>query len=206
MKISKVEEYTKKERKHIIDDLVKLHISAFPSFFLTSMGKGFLQQLYFGFSEQPNGILLIAEDNGNAIGFAAGTIDPDKFFKTLLRTQGLRFAISTIPGLLRNPVFVIRKCVGALFYRGETPSEIPNAALLSSLAVAPSSAGKGIGQLLVKRFCEDVRKQGCKSVYLTTDEAENENANRFYAKCGFILLDTIERAGNRTMNRWVMKL
>jgi len=189
-----------------IESLIPLHQAAFPDFFLTSLGPAFLRLLYDGFMMHPQGICLVAEDQGNVVGFAAGTINPDGFFSSLLRRQALRFACSAIPGLLRNPLFVTRKCLGALFYRGETPGGIPDAALLSSLAVSSAIQSKGVGQALVRAFAEEVRRRGGKAIYLTTDESENEKANRFYAKCGFELLDTFKRPGNRVMNRWIMRL
>jgi GNAT superfamily N-acetyltransferase len=186
--------------------LARLHLAAFPGFFLTSLGPGFLRLLYAGFTREPDGICIVAEDQGEIVGFAAGTTTPDAFFRRLLRRQGWRFALAAIPGLLRNPGFVARKCLGALFYRGEQPTGLANAALLSSLAVSPACGGKGIGQQLVHAFATAARQQGCSALYLTTDETDNDRVNCFYAKCGFVLRDTFKRPGNRTMNRWVVDL
>lgn len=190
----------------VIESLVILHQVAFPEFFLTSLGAAFLRLLYRGFIAHPQGICLVADEQNRVVGFAAGTMNPKGFFSGLLRRQALHFAIAAVPGLLRNPLFATRKCLGALFYRGETPGGIPDAALLSSLAVSPAVQSKGVGQALVRAFAEEVRRRGGKAVYLTTDESENEKANRFYAKCGFELQDTFNRPGNRVMNRWVMRL
>ncbi|MHB0959436.1 MAG: GNAT family N-acetyltransferase [Pirellulaceae bacterium] len=182
-----------------------VHVVAFPGFFLTSLGQPFLRLLYAGFMEQADGICLIAEENGAVVGFAMGTTDPGSFFRRLLRRRGLSFAWAVVPPLLRNPLLVVRKCAGAVLYRGEKPKGIPSAALLSSLAVTPAFAGRGIGQALVQRFAAEARKQGCQSVYLTTDGVNNEHVNRFYAKCGFELLDSFERPRERLMNRWVLR-
>lgn len=186
--------------------LCSLHMESFPGFFLTSLGPGFLRLLYAGFAREPNGICIVAEDKGVIVGFAAGTTVPDVFFGRLLRRQGWQFALAAIPGLLRNPAFVARKCLGALFYRGEEPTGLANAALLSSLAVTPACGGRGIGQRLVHSFAQEARKAGCSAIYLTTDEAHNDRVNCFYAKCGFVLRDTFKRPGNRIMNRWVMEM
>jgi len=132
------------EDRASIPQIVALHIAAFPGFFLTSLGPRFLRLLYAGFANEPKGICIAAEEKGVIIGFAAGTTAPDVFFGRLLRRQGWRFAIAAIPGLLRNPGFVARKCFGALFYRGEQPTGLANAALLSSLAVSPAYEGKAL--------------------------------------------------------------
>ncbi len=189
----------------IIQALAQLHRTAFPGFFLTSLGPRFLRLLYAGFAREPNGLCIVAEDKGVIVGFAAGTTTPDAFFRHLLRRQGWQFALAAIPGLLHNPGFVARKCLGALFYRGEQPAGLTNAALLSSLAVPPTCGGKGIGQQLVHAFADAARQQGCSALYLTTDEADNALVNRFYAKCGFVLRDTFKRPGKRLMNRWVLE-
>jgi ribosomal protein S18 acetylase RimI-like enzyme len=186
--------------------MASLHVSAFSGFFLTSLGRPFLRRLYAGFMTQPEGLCLVAEEAGTVVGFVVGTVEPSGFFRRLLRRQALLFAFAAAPGLLRNPLFAARKCLGALFYRGESPGGIPDAVLLSSLAVSPATQSKGVGQALVRGFVDEVRQRGGKAVYLTTDETENERTNRFYARCGFELLDTFKRPGNRVMNRWIMRL
>lgn len=186
--------------------LADLHTAAFPGFFLTSLGRRFLRLLYAGFMSEPQAICLVAEDAGETLGFAAGTMHPAGFFRALLQRRALTFALAAVPGLLRSPLFVARKCLGALYYRGETPGGLPEAALLSSLAVSPAAQGRGVGQALVTAFAEEARRRGGMAVYLTTDENDNERTNRFYARCGFVLLDTFTRPGHRTMNRWVLKL
>jgi len=185
--------------------IVCVHGESFPNFFLTSLGPRFLRLLYAGFAREANGLCIVAEEKGVIIGFAAGTTAPDVFFGQLLRRQGWRFTIAAIPGLMRNPGFVARKCLGAVFYRGEQPAELANAALLSSLAVSPACAGHGIGQQLVHAFASESQRQGCSAIYLTTDKAGNDRVNRFYAKCGFVLRDSLTRPGKRVMNRWVLE-
>lgn len=189
-----------------LSHLCSLHKESFPNFFLTSLGPRFLRLLYAGFANEPKGVCIVAEEDGVIVGVAAGTTAPEMFFGRLLRRQGWRFALAAIPGLLRNPGFVARKCFGAVFYRGEQPTGLANAGLLSSLAVAPACGGQGIGQQLVHAFAEEARRQGCSAIYLTTDETDNDRVNRFYAKCGFVLRDTFKRPGKRVMIRWVMEL
>jgi colanic acid biosynthesis glycosyl transferase WcaI len=186
--------------------LVKLHQAAFPDFFLTSLGPWFLRLLYHGFLYSDSGICIVAANGNTLIGLVAGTTEPGSFFKLLLRKRGSAFALAAIPGLIRNPFFVMRKCFGALFYKGEIPRTMQSAALLSSIAVIPEVSGSGVGRRLVELFCHEVKKRGLFSVYLTTDALENDSVNRFYKRCGFDLFDSFKRPGNRRMNRWVKTL
>lgn len=186
--------------------IAQLHEVAFPGFFLTSLGPRFLRLLYRGFVTVDGGICIVAENKGELIGLVAGTTRPVSFFGTLVKKRGWSFALAAVPGLLRNPVFVVHKCFGALFYRGEKPKAMLEAALLSSLAVSPDWSGRGVGQQLVAAFCNELGRRGVESVYLTTDASGNDSVNRFYEKCGFHLVDTFERPGRRQMNRWAKAL
>ncbi|MDM8006738.1 MAG: GNAT family N-acetyltransferase [Phycisphaerae bacterium] len=189
-----------------IEAIVRLHIAAFRGFFLTSLGPAFLRLLYRSFSDMEGGICIVARNASGLLGFVAGTTEPHGFFRALLTKKGIRFALAAVPGLLCNPLQGVRKCLGALFFRGEQPPALPGAAFLSSLAVLPEQAGKGVGQALVLEFCRELRRRGMVSVYLVTDEVDNERANRFYEKCGFSLVDTFKRPGSRRMNRWAKHL
>ncbi len=191
--------------KSQIHELAELHVQCFPGFFLTSLGHRFIALLYRGFIEATDGICLVVVEDKRIVGLAAGTTVPAGFFRELFFHRGLLFAFAAVPGLLRHPWFVARKCLGAVCYRGETPSGIAGA-LLSSLAVTPTSGGRGVGQMLVSAFANEARQRGCKNLYLTTDQADNDRVNRFYEKCGFRLLDRFKRPGNRIMNRWIMML
>jgi ribosomal protein S18 acetylase RimI-like enzyme len=182
--------------------MIRLHKEAFPGFFLTSLGPPFLRLLYRSFLNADTGICVVAENGEGLVGFAAGTAEPKSFFRALLFRKGVSFAFAAIPGLLHKPGFVVRKCAGALFYRGEKPKAMPKAGLLSSIAVSPQAAGKGIGQQLVTVFCDELSRRGVDAVYLTTDASANDPVNRFYKKCGFHLVETFERPGSRRMNKW----
>ncbi|RPJ39656.1 MAG: GNAT family N-acetyltransferase [Planctomycetaceae bacterium] len=189
-----------------IDAIVRLHTVAFPGFFLTSLGGSFLRLLYRAFVDIDGGICIVAQDGDCMQGVVVGAADPASFFTALRRRRGVLFALAATPGLLRNPLLVVRKCAWALFYRGEQPAALSGAGLLSSVAVSPEMSSKGIGQKLVDTFCEELRRHNAEYVYLITDETDNERVNRFYRKCGFHLVDTFERFEKRRMNRWAKSI
>lgn len=189
-----------------LDPVVAVHRSAFPDFFLTTMGPRFLRQLYRGFLSDSSGIVLAAVAGDDVVGFVAGTSEPEGFFRRLLFRRWYAFGLAALPGLARHPWRAGRKLLGALVYRGDKPPALLDSALLSSIGVAPSAGGRGIGRQLVVLFCEEARRRGCRTVYLTTDRDTNQPANNFYLHCGFTLESTLPKPPNRWMNRYVKEL
>lgn len=185
-----------------VDALAKAHVQAFEGFFLTSLGEPFLRALYRGFSHDPTSICLQATEGAELGGFVVGTIEPRRFFRRLLVRRWFVFCVLGIPGLLRHPVKVARKFLGALRYRGDEPEHLPGGALLSSLAVLPRCAGRGVGSALVNVFCDEAARRGSKLVYLTTDRDGNDRVNQFYVRAGFRLDSQFQNHG-RWMNRYV---
>ena len=192
-----------------IAQVVQVHIQAFPGFFLTLMGTRFLRLLYCGFLNHPTGISLVAcpqAKPSEVIGFVVGTTQPQGFFSQLLRQHWLAFAMASLWPLLKKPGLVFVKLWSALFYRGESLPDQPNAALLSSLGVKPTAQGQQIGQQLVSAFLAHAQTAGATAVYLTTDQSDNTKANHFYTKLGFKLAGTCKRPHGRILNRYLIKL
>jgi ribosomal protein S18 acetylase RimI-like enzyme len=192
-----------------ISQMVQVHLQAFPGFFLTLMGPRFLRLLYLGFLNHPSGISLVACSQSNAskvLGFVAGTTQPQGFFSQLLKQRWLAFGFASIWPLIRRPSLVFVKLWSALFYRGESLPDQPNAALLSSVGVHPAVQGQQVGQQLVKAFLAHAQTAGAPAVYLTTDQSNNAKANQFYTRLGFVLAGTCKRPHGRILNRYLIKL
>ena len=54
----------KSEEKKLINDIVSIHLNTFTGFFLTFMGRGFLNQMYRSYCDHDESGLLVAEENG----------------------------------------------------------------------------------------------------------------------------------------------
>lgn len=188
--------------------IVELHVQAFPDFMLTLLGRTFLRELYRAFMDPGDGLCFVAlaGDPGMVVGVVAGTTRPKEFFRHLFRRRAWAFAYAAIPSLCRHPVKVGRRLVAAVFYRGESPPELSNAVLLSSLAVNPRAEGRGLGAGLVEAFCTASEDHGAGNVYLTTDQTANERVNAFYTRCGFKVLAQMQRADGRRMNLYYRAL
>lgn len=192
-----------------LEQLVRVHIQAFPGFFLTLMGPRFLRLLYGGFLNHPSGISLVACVRGESskiLGFVVGTTQPQGFFLQLLKQRWLAFGLASLWPLLKRPNLVFVKLWSALFYRGESLPDQPQAALLSSLGVQPAAQGQQIGQQLVNAFLAHAQTAGAPAVYLTTDQSDNAKANHFYTRLGFQLAGTCKRPHGRILNRYLIKL
>ena len=186
-----------------ISETIAVHKAAFPGFFLTKLGDRFLRELYRGFLQDSASIWLIASHDNRLIGFVAGTTEPAGFFKRLLIYRWHAFIVAGAPGFFRHPLQIVRRFLAALVYRGEKPRGIDKATLLSSIGVSPHHAGRGVGLSLVEHFCQEAFSRGAEHVYLLTDDANNDAANRFYVKCGFSLESSFTRDGERKMNRYI---
>lgn len=190
-------------RTNDLSPTVEVHKGAFPNSFLTTLGDRFLYELYLGFLQDESSIYLVAEEKGQQLGLVVGTTEPRGFFRRLLARRWLAFLRAGFAGLLRSPIRVGNRFLFALLYRGEAPSRLDGATLLSSIGVATACGGRGLGAVLVERFCQEAADRGSPSVYLLTDSGGNDGVNRFYVKCGFSLDSRVERQDRRIMNRYI---
>jgi ribosomal protein S18 acetylase RimI-like enzyme len=179
--------------------MVEIHLRAFPDFFLSRLGRPFLRRLYAGFVREPSGLALIALQDATVVGYIAGTSTPDRYFRERLYREGLAFACSALPGLLRAPLQTLERLWSALRYRGERPPDLPGGWLVSSVAVDPAVRATGIGSALVRAFCGHAATARARWVYLLTDESANDPVQAFYERAGFHLHSRIMRGGGRVM-------
>jgi ribosomal protein S18 acetylase RimI-like enzyme len=193
-------------RESDLSAVVDIHVRAFPGFFLTSLGRHFLLELYRGFLTRESGRLLVSEVQGRVAGFTAGTLSPEQFFRQLLLARWFAFAAAAMGATLLRPRVVVPRLLSALRYRGERPPMLTDAALLSAIAVDPHRGGTGIGTILVDGFCREAAQSGLRFIYLTTDRDDNEATRRFYARQGFHADSEIRRRDGRVMVRYVREL
>ena len=185
-----------------IDDIVKVHINAFPDFFLTFLGPKFLREFYKSFIVDDAGMGFVALEDGEVLGAVVGPLMPDGYFKRLLKRRWWAFCLASVSAIIKKPT-VVKKLFRAVFYRGEAPDQGPKRSLLSSIAVAPVAQGRGVGQKLVQAWLNEARSRGSLGCFLTTDVAENDAVNNFYRKLGWKVESTYNTPEGREMNRYV---
>lgn len=187
-----------------IEQIVAVHIRAFPDFFLTFLGPKFLGEFYSSFLSDPMGVGFVARDieTNKVLGVIVGPLVPEGYFKRLLKNRWWAFCLASISAVLKRPI-VIKRLFRALFYRGEPPTGAKRA-LLSSVAVSPEVQRQGVGQALARKWVQEVKRRGYNGCFLTTDAYNNDKINSFYQKLGWRIESTYTTPEGRVMNRYIL--
>jgi ribosomal protein S18 acetylase RimI-like enzyme len=186
-----------------IAEVVRVHLEAFPGFFLSELGPGFLRQFYRGFL-CADGIALVAveADAGKVCAATAGAMQPAWFFSRLLVQRWWAFGLAALPTLARRPS-ILPRLLRAIRYRGDAPSE-PGGALWSTLQVRPGFHGRGIGRRLAKAFLQEAEQRGARYVYAFVD-ADNERTIRLHRSLGFKSAERLFTPEAREMVRLALR-
>lgn len=188
------------EDKNLIPSLAVLHKSAFPHFFLTQLGLPFLRTLYYGYLEDENSGIIVAENDGVVLGFIAFSNDYSRFYRGLIKKHLIKFGFCSLGAAIRHPSF-IKRLFGA-FKKSDSVVKNEKYVELASICVDPSTGGKGIGSLLIDYLKEIVDFKVYAYINLETDANDNEKANRFYVKNGFVLERQFVTSEGRKMNEY----
>jgi ribosomal protein S18 acetylase RimI-like enzyme len=180
---------------------VDIHLRAFKGFFLSFLGKQFLNELYASITGDPSGIGYIAEVQGCVRGFVIGTSQPSGLYKRLLQKRWWIFCRASLIALIKRPT-ILPRLLRAFTMPGHQ-KEARSCGTLMSIAVDPQSQGNKIGHLLVQAFLDEAARRGLSQVNLTTDHGNNDYANRFYQHVGFLLLRQYMTPEGRQMNEYI---
>lgn len=194
--IRKVETTEKKTIKQI----VQIHLKTFPGFFLTFMGKGFLNQMYACYCRHAESGLYAAFEGEAPVGFLAYSSDFSGLYKYMIKKRFFPFFWYSVGAFFRKPK-VFMRLVRALLKPGEAKREEAYVEL-SSIGVEPDQKSKGIGSLLIAELKKNTDFEKFAYINLETDAENNEGANRFYQKNGFVLSRTYQTHEGRKMNEY----
>ncbi len=184
-----------------ITRIANLHVKAFPEFFLTQLGKGFLRTLYKGYLEDQDSGIIVAEDvKGRLIGFIAFSRDYSRFYKGLIKKHLLKFSLSSASAAVRHPSF-IKRLIGAFGKSDEAKREEAYVEL-ASICVNPKASGHGVGSKMIDYLKSITDFNKYSYISLETDAKDNDSVNAFYAKNGFTLVRNYSTAECRRMNEY----
>lgn len=192
---------TSKDIKGIVD----VHCSAFKGFFLTELGTSFLQLYYSSYFKEPTAVLLVAEKDGEVVGFSSATSMSAGFNTRLVKKDLLRYALRGCVIALTKPKALVNLSKN-WSHRDSSVVDSGDYAELMSIAVSPKAQGEGVGKQLIQKT-EDVMKMQCVSWFsLTTDYYNNESTIAFYKRCGYEVMYEFTAYPNRRMLRMIKNL
>lgn len=188
-----------------IAGIVSVHESAFKGFFLTELGSGFLKLYYSSYFKEKSAILLVAEREGEILGFASATAISAGFNTKLVKRNFLSYALRGAAIALTKPKALINLYKN-WNHRDESIKDYGNYAELMSIAVSPKGQGAGIGKLLLMETENVVKQLGTKRISLTTDFYENEKIIGFYRSLTYKEMYEFTAYPNRRMYRFMKDL
>ena len=174
----------KSEEKELINDIVSIHLNTFTGFFLTFMGRGFLNQMYRSYCDHDESGLLVAEEDGKAVGFLAYSGNFSGLYKFMIKTRLIPFGWYSVGAFFRRPSAFMHIIKAFL-----KPSEVKRDEKyveLSSIGVDPTIKSKGVGSLLIDELKKIVDFNKFAYITLETDAVNNDGAIHFYEKNGFV--------------------
>lgn len=171
-------------RPHDVDAIARLHVSGIATGFLSTLGVRFLAELYTGMLESDRCGVWVARSGGRVVGFVAGADDTSAFYREFLRSRrslsaGVYAAFRIAdPRSWRGVVETLRHGIGSDPAGGDTAGE------LLSIAVLPSSRGRGVARALVRELQQWFIGREVETARVVVG-AENASAIALYRSAGF---------------------
>ena len=186
-----------------IATVARIHINAFPDFFLTQLGYKFLCVMYRAFLSNPFGIFIVHQsESGKLTGFAVGVFKSGEKDRWIALRFLPQFFFAVLPAIVRHPKRIVLR-LASRFFDANPPFDVPHdAAVLRSIAVLPVEQGGGAAAALIDAFEQISVKHGANYVYLTTDQDNNERAQNFYKRHGYSVVKPFRQNNQRWM--WLM--
>lgn len=174
--------------------VVSTHLDHFPDGFFAQLGPRFLARHYRTYLDGPTATALIAEVEGEAVGFLVGVLDTRLHRHLLLRYHGIGLLAAAVAGMARHPgtglKFITgrsakyaRKLMRRSSHLGSTRGEL-RTAVLAHVVVVRSARCRGIGSSLLESFLVDASRAGCEEACLVTSSAA-DGAGGWYANRGW---------------------
>lgn len=189
--------------------IVNIHLAAFhQGFNLSAFGPRFLRKYYELILHFEQSILLVAECGGKVEGFAAGFVNPQDFYARLKKNKW-RLAFAAMTAIPTRPAVAIRLYEVARRgsqFMGRPETQKNNYCELSSIAIRPSAANRGLGKALIEEFLARAAEMKAAKVYLTTDAKNNDPVNAFYRRMNFTLTEAFTTPSGRVLNEYAMPL
>ena len=184
-----------------INQIVEIHIKAFPGFFLSELGNEVLRVFYKSLLQDKTTIFYGVKNEGGLVGFFVASVESKGLYTRLFLKNISRFILPLLFSFSKNLSLLKRMMTSASSSSKLEVSTIYPASLLS-ICVSPAHAGKGIGKILLSTLEKELQLRKRHGYYLTTDAKNNNATNQFYLNSGFKLNGSYSQ-GKRIMNIYV---
>lgn len=171
--------------KDTINNIASMHLEAFPGFFLTFLGKGFLKLMYRSYTEYKDSGIFVAFEKNEPVGFLAYSGDLSGLYKYMIKKRLFPFAWYSFGAFCRKPKVFMRLI--RAFMKPQESKRAEKYVELASLGVVPKAKSKGVGTMLVDKLKATVDFKSYAYITLETDVVNNDIANSFYKKNGFLV-------------------
>jgi ribosomal protein S18 acetylase RimI-like enzyme len=199
-----------------------LHVQALGHTFFAALGARFLRTYWRALASSPGGLGRVAVDrDGVTLGIVAGTVDPWRQRRAIVRRHGARLASLGLLALLRQPAQSVRfaRTRGPRYVRGVRrylgwarphrhqvpPAEPRRIGVLLHIMVSPSARRQGVGGQLASAFVEAAEESGIDQLHLVT-QAGPDGASSFWRRLGWVSQGVGQDADGRRVERFARAL
>ncbi len=161
----------------------QIQIEELPGGFLSSLGIQALTLIFEHAAISEYGILVVAVDREQVVGYVMGATDVNRFYMDFLRRRTVQALLHFLPKLIS--LQRLKKALETLMYparRGQASTASIRAELLD-LAVARTYQGKGVAQELFRHLVHEFARRGIGAFQIPTSKGLHR-AHRFYEKMG----------------------
>jgi len=173
--------------------LARIHSEALPNDFLPSLGRDFLERVYYPATmRSSHGAHLVARDGGEAVGFVTIAHATVAFTRDVLRGRTGALARYAIRRALQQPAHL--RLSAEVLWSALTQPRDPIDGEIVVIAVDAGSRGRGIGKALVAAALEYLRAHGvfqCRTKTL----ASNASVIAMYEGLGWHIRDRFRLIG-----------
>ncbi len=195
-------------RKEDLPIISRIHIEAFPNFFLSKLGCRFLKTYYNQYLIRNEVLLVSTDSNDRPVGFIAGLNDSKGYYRGL-KKGWYKFIFSISISMLNYKLIILcmRKALSVLRFSAVNKEVVIYEKFheLTAIGVQPSYQGSGIGRMLLS---EHVRKMSLagnvEGIFLVTDHSDNKKVHNFYESFGFVVSSTFKQGKDRIMSVYML--
>ncbi|GAA1115541.1 hypothetical protein GCM10009603_35000 [Nocardiopsis exhalans] len=178
-----------------VPSAVRLHCATLPTGFFVELGERFLGRYYRTFLTSPAAVALVAQVEGEVVGFLVGSTDENAHHRHTLDLSRWGLARAGAMALLMRPELTTRfvrtrarrylKGIRRFGERALPPTgATARTGVLSHIAVDNTVRRGGVGATLVDGFTRIARVHNVERLRLYTGQ-DNEAAQRFYKRLGW---------------------